>query len=187
MTRFALLLAAVALVAQAQVPSGPSPTEQYHVGAQAYVDGDNARALAAVEAGLEAAPDDAKLQALRELIEQQQQEQDQQEGGQQDDAQNRQDGDQGDDGDEGEQGDQPTPPQQPDDGGQEAEQDQTRTQDPSEAQSGEAPPQPAAREPDEMTPSQAERILDAVGGEERLLLRELRRAPTQRRRSDKDW
>jgi hypothetical protein len=38
-----------------------------------------------------------------------------------------------------------------------------------------------------MSAAQAERILDAVGGEERLLLRELRRAPTQRRRSDKDW
>jgi len=38
-----------------------------------------------------------------------------------------------------------------------------------------------------MTRAQAERILDAVGGEEELLLRELRRAPTQRSRSDKDW
>ncbi|PAP78541.1 hypothetical protein [Rubrivirga marina] len=187
MTRFVLLLAAVALVARAQAPRGPSPTEQYHVGAQAYIDGDNARALQAVEAGLAVAPDDAKLQALRDLLQQQQQEQDQQDGGQPDDAQNQDPGDQGDEGDQGEDGDQSRQPEQPDDGGQEAEQDQTRTQQPDEAGSGDAPPQPASREPDEMTASQAERILDAVGGEERLLLRELRRAPTQRRRSDKDW
>jgi len=186
MTRSLVLLAAVAFVAQAQVPRGPSPTEQYHVGAQAYIDGDNARALQAVETGLAVAPDDAKLRALHDLLEQQQQEQDQQDGGQQGDAQNQDAGDQGDEGDQGEDGEQQRG-DQPDDGGQEAEQDQTRTQQPDEAGSGDAPPQPAAREPDEMSAAQAERILDAVGGEERLLLRELRRAPTQRRRSDKDW
>ncbi len=186
MIRPLLLLTAVALLAQAQAPRGPSPTEQYHVGAQAYIDGDNARALRAVEAGLAVAPDDAKLQALRDLLEQQQQEQDQQDGGQQDDAQNQDPGDQGDEGDQGEDGDQQEQ-DRPDDGGPEAEQDQTRTQQPDEAGAGDAPPQPAAREPDEMSAAQAERILDAVGGEERLLLRELRRAPTQRRRSDKDW
>ena len=185
MTRLALLLAAVALLAQAP-PPGPAASERYHAGAQAFIDGDNARALQSVEAGLAVAPDDAKLQALRDLIQQQQDEQDNQDGGQQDDAQNSDPGDQGDDGQQGESGDQP--PDQPGDGddGPEAEQDQTRTASPQDAQSGEAPPD-AARAPDEMTRAQAERILDAVGGEEQLLLRELRRAPSQRSRSDKDW
>ncbi|WP_420455481.1 hypothetical protein [Rubrivirga sp.] len=185
MTRFAFLLAAVALLAQAPPPRGPSPATQYHLGARAFVDGDNARALAAVEAGLSAAPDDAKLQALRDLIQQQQDEQDQQDGGQQDQADNQDAGDQGDEGEQGEDGDRP--PESPDEQeGPEAEQDQTRTQAPRDPSSGDAPP-PAAGEADEMTAAQAERILDAVGGEERLLLREIRRAPTQRRRSDKDW
>ena len=62
-----------------------------------------------------------------------------------------------------------------------------RTQPPTDPTSGDAPPQPQMGEPDEMTAAQADRILDAVGGEERLLLREIRRAPAQRRRSDKDW
>ena len=187
MTRIALLLAAVALLAQAPPPSGPSAGDSYHAGARAFVDGDNARALQAVEAGLRAAPDDAKLQALRDLIQQQQDEQDQQDGGQEDEAQNQDASDQGEQGDQGDDAESPSQPDRPEDGGQEAERDQTRTQDPSEAQAGEAPPQPAGREPDEMSAAQAERILDAVGGEERLLLRELRRAPAQRRRSDKDW
>ena len=39
-----------------------------------------------------------------------------------------------------------------------------------------------------MSRAQAERILDAVGGDERLLLRELRRQSQPRaRRTDKDW
>ncbi len=186
MTRLAVLLAAVALLAQAPPPRGPSPATQYHLGAKAFVDGDNARALAAVEAGLSAAPDDARLQALRDLIQQQQDEQDQQDGGEQDpQADNQDPGDEGGEGEQGEDGDSSESPGEPD--GPEAEQDQTRTQPPSEPSSGDAPPAPAAGEPDEMTAAQAERILDAVGGEERLLLREIRRAPAQRRRSDKDW
>ena len=114
MTRIALLFVAVALLAQAQTPrSGASPAAQYHTGAQAYIDGDNARALSAVNAGLAAAPDDARLQALRDLIQQQQDEQDNQDGGQQNQqADNSDAGDQGDEGDQGENGDQP-PPDQP--------------------------------------------------------------------------
>ena len=112
MTRIALLFAAVALLAQAQTPRlGASPAAQYHTGAQAYIDGDNARALSAVNAGLAVAPDDTRLQALRDLIQQQQ---DNQDGGQQNQqADNSDAGDQGDEGDQGENGDQPPPDQPP--------------------------------------------------------------------------
>lgn len=185
MIRFSILAAlALALLAQAQ-PAGRAEA-QYHVGARAYVDGDDARALQAVEAGLEAAPDDPKLQALRDLIQQdQEQEQDDRDGGQQSpDQQNADPGEDGEQGDPGEGEQEPEPPENED--GQEAERDQTQTAPPQNPQAGDQSPQ-ASRAPEEMTRAQAERILDAVGGEERLLLRELRRAPTQRRRSDKDW
>lgn len=181
-----LSLAVLALLAQAP-PPGPPAEARYHAGARAFIDGDDARALASVEAGLALAPDDARLRALRDLIQQQQDQQDDQGGDQQDEADEQDAGDQGEDGDQGESGEQPSQEEPPGDEGPEAEQDQTRTESPSEAQAGEAPPQPAAREPDAMTPAQAQRILDAVGGEEQLLLRELRRAPSQRSRSDKDW
>ena len=177
-----LLLAAAALLAQAQTaPAGASPADRYHAGARAFVDGEQARALREVEAGLAAAPDDARLQALRDLIEQQQQEQDDQDGGQQDQADNSDASDDGQDGDQGEQGQ--NPPDRPEDDGPEAERDQTQTGPSRDGEEAEAQPAEAA----EMSRAQADRILDAVGGEERLLLRELRRAPTQRRRSDKDW
>lgn len=176
MIRLSLLLAALALV---QAPPPDRAADLYHAGAQAYIEGDNAAALEAVEAGLDVAPNDPKLQALRELLEQQQDPQDQNDGGQNDESEDSEAGDEGEQNEEQDQGEQP-------DDGQEAEQDETQTRS-SEAQAGEAPEQPAGREAESMTRAQAERILDAVGGEEELLLRELRRAPTQRSRSDKDW
>lgn len=202
------LLALLASVALAQTPPrGPSapgrdaPTERYHEGARAFVDGETERARAAVEAGLRAAPSDARLQALRALIEQEQEEQDQRQGGQDsEDSQNEEGSDESQDepdpSSNGGQGDQPPPPDDP-----EAEQDQTRTppQDPGEDESeggsdgrrtgqGGATPEGDVEAPQgQMSRAQAERILDAVGGEERLLLEELRRQPTRGRRSDKDW
>ncbi len=184
MPRLALLLAAIALLAQAP-PPGASPSDRYHQGAQAFIDGDNARALQAVDEGLRLAPNDARLQALRDLIQQQQQEQDNEDGGQQDQADNSDPSDDGQEGDQGESGQQ-SPPEPEDGDGQEAEQDQTRTSPPSQGGAGDEAQEAPAR-PGEMSRAQAEQILDAVGGEERLLLRELRRAPTQRRHSDKDW
>ncbi len=203
MTRVFLLLALLVPVALAQrAPQSAASdvaVERYHAGAQAFVNGDMARAKAAVDAGLRTAPANARLQALRDLIEQEQEQQDQQQGGQNSDqAQNESDGEEGQPGDQGESGqDQPPPPDEP-----EAEQDQTRTQpqDPGQEQNGDDSQTgrqgdgrggdedvPAAAEAGEMSQAQAERILDAVGGEERLLLRELRRTPTRSRQSDKDW
>lgn len=186
-----MLLAAASLVgvtsvALAQTARGASPRDLYHQGAKLFVDGDNAGALAAVESGLAVAPDDARLQALRDLIQQKQDENDQQ-----DQSQDPQDGDgepdpQEQDSQDGEQ-DQGGPSQdgEQDDRSPEAEQDGTAQQPPPPSGQGQA--QPRSGEPAEMTQAQADRLLDAVGGEERLLLREMRRAPTQRRRGDKDW
>ena len=185
MTRV-LFLAAAALLAQGPAPSapqaaGPSPADLYHTGARAFVNGENGAARRAVEAGLARAPGDARLQALKDLVDQQDQEGGRQDGGQQDPSDNSDPGEQGQDGEQGENGE--GSPDRPEDG-QDAEPDQTRTAPPPQAAEGGAPP---ARPRGEMSAAQAERILDAVGGEERLLLRELRRAPSQRSRSDKDW
>lgn len=200
MTRLALALVLLVPVALAQRAPRTQDVaaERYHAGAQAYVAGDVARAKTAVDSGLRVAPNNARLQALRDLIEQDQQEQDQQQGSQNsDDAQNQSGGDEGQEGDQGQSGqnpNQPPPPEEP-----EAEQDETRTQpqDPGQQQDGQSNRQNgqagAGQEAEEAVPqgemsrAQAERILEAVGGEERLLLRELRRAPTQGRRTDKDW
>ena len=181
------LLAASVGIAQTR-PAGPSPSDLYHQGAQLFVDGDDDAALAAVESGLARVPRNARLQALKDLIlqnqeenEQQDENQDPQDGdGQQN--QDSQDGeqepqDQGDDSQDGQQDQRPP----------EAEQDGTAQQPPQNPGQGQ-PQQPQnAGDPDEMTAAQAQRLLDAVGGEERLLLREMQRSTGQRRRSDKDW
>ena len=187
MTKALLLLTVVVSTVAATalaVQPDPSPAEFYHQGAQRYVEGDKAGALPAVEAGLALAPDDAKLQALRDLIQEQQEEQDNQDGGQQDEAENTDPGDQGEEGDDGEQGEneQGSPPG---DDGQEAESDRNSPSPSDPTESGEPPP--SRGEPGEMTEAQAHRRLDAVGGEEELLLRLLRRAPSRQNRSDKDW
>lgn len=201
----ALALLVPAALAQ-RAPDGSAPPaalDRYHEGAQAYVGGDLERAAAAVRAGLQMAPANPRLQALRDLIEQEQEEQDQQQGGgQNEDEQNPQGGGQGqpDDSGEGEsapgESGEPPPADEP-----EAEQDQTRTDpqspgdEPNDGGStgqrpgeGGATPQGEGAVPDgQMSRAQAAQILDAVGGDERLLLREIRRAPTRGRRADKDW
>ena len=173
MKRLLLAVAVLAAPAVAQrgaaprtaVPRGPAPpeaAERYHEAARLYVDGQNAPALVAAEAAVALAPDDARAVALRDLIRQQQPPQNPPpDGGPQDDPPPP---------------DAPppdAPPENPDDG------------QPPGGQSPEAPdPPPGAGD---MSRDQAERILDAVGGDERQLLRQMRRAPSRVRTNEEDW
>ena len=200
MTRLRFLCLTLALAAPVVAQQAPSSAPgAYDQAAGLFIDGDNAQAEAAALAGLQAAPNDAKIQALLDLIRQQQPPQDGS-GGEQDDENQDQPDEPQDDGEDGSQGQQQdTPPEER----QEAEQDQTRTSpQEGEGEESETPSQPEGAQPGEggdtpqqnmpvpegqMSAEQAGRILDAVGGEERLLLRELRRRPSRMRRSDKDW
>lgn len=162
------LLAAPAL-AQRAAPSGPSPSgpssaDRYHEAARLYVDGQNAPALAAAEAAVALDPGDARAVALRDLLKQKQ------------DPQNPPPDDSG--------GDDPPPPE---DGGEDDPGDDPGPTDPNGP--GETPPSPGESppSPNEMSPEQAERLLDAVGGDERLLLRQMRRPPSRVRTNDQDW
>lgn len=182
--------------------SGVDPVAKYHEGAQAFIAGDVPAASAAVRAGLQADPDSHRLQELRDLIEQDQEEQDQRRGGQQDqDAQNEDsEGQRDDEGQSGGQGQQQPPEEQeagagrdrtdtqntpPGDAGEE--QDGPEGAGRSVGEGGPTPPGGEAIPEGQMSRAQAERILDAVGGDERLLLRELRRSSARGRRTDKDW
>ena len=159
------VLAAPAL-AQRAAPSGPSASgpsveaaDRYHEAARLYVDGQNAPALAAAEAAVALDPGDARAGALRDLLKQKQ------------DDQNPPPDDPG---------DSPSPPPPPDDGGED---------DPGQNNSGETPPPGEVPQsgPNEMSREQAERLLDAVGGDERLLLQQMRRPPSRVRTNDQDW
>ena len=196
MTRLRLALLTLALSAPV-LAQAPVAADAYARAAGLFIDGESEQAEAIAEQGLRQAPNDAKLQALLDLIRQQQESQDNEGGGEQDDEGESDAGEPNEDSQDG-QGQQ----DRPGDDGQQAEQDQTRADgqdgegdDASDRQpegarpgeGGETPQQPMSGQPQQMSAEQAGQILDAVGGEERLLLREMRRRPTRMRRSDKDW
>jgi hypothetical protein len=166
MKRIFLILLAVPAAALAQRAAGPSAppeaAERYHEAARLYVDGQNAPALAAAEAAVALAPGDEKAVALRDLLRQQ----------------NDTPPPPSESPDEP-----PPPPDDPDDGGQ--------TPPPPGPQPPGPQPDPAASDrpgaEDGMSREQAERILDAVGGDERQLLRRFRRAPSRVRTNEQDW
>ena len=167
---FAAALLAAPALAQRAAPRGPSPeaVERYHEAARLYVDGQNGPALEAAEAAVALAPTDAKAVALRDLIRQQQPPQDT-----------------------------PPPPQDPpddppDDGDGPPPPPQDPPEQPEPPQDGPGQSDPQPQPPGEqgeprMSQEQADRILDAVGGDERLLLRQMRRSPSRVRTNEVDW
>ena len=187
--RLAVLAAVLAAPALAQraAPRGPAAppeagppaaAERYHEAARLYVDGQNAPALAAAEAAVALAPGDARAVALRDLIRQQQPPS----------PQSEPPPDPPDDPNGGQNPPPETPPETPDrppPAPQQTPQNRPGSQDPQTPPPGDAPPPAPGRAG--MSREQAERILDAVGGDERLLLRQMRRAPSRVRTNEQDW
>ena len=214
--RLALSLALAAALAAVPVLAQRAPTGAaalYHDAAAQYVAGELAPAEAAARQGLRLAPDNAKLQALLDLILQDQENQDGDQNqdprgdsgddGQQgeDSGQDGQPGEQGDSGlepgDDGQNEEDPAGgnPDEPDEterdgtdqgAGQDGQNDDADGQGARPGEGGETP-QGEAAAAGQMSRAQAERLLDAVGGDEQLLLRELTRGQSRIRRGDKDW
>ena len=201
----ALLFAAPLAAAQFTTTRTPGATEKYHNAAQAYVAGENEKAVQEAEAGLALDPDNAKLKKLLDLLRQQKPPQDGDEGQQDNESQS---GDQGDKDQESDEGDQKgqNDRQRPQ-GDDEAKRDGTQQnqgqpqdpgQNPNDARgqnaSGQDRPQPGSPTPGDagqkraatMSAAEAQRLLDAVGAEEELLVSQMRR-PSRMRRSERDW
>lgn len=214
MTRlFGLGSVVVCLLLAAPAAAQSTADAYFHEAAQAYVDGDRATARRAVTQGLEVAPDDPRLIALREKL---------REGsrpdGQQDSSSTtsgRRSGQQGnessDEASEG--GENPSPsdtegptqssPQASSEGGESGSRPGSDAQrsDPSGGQrqgagSARRPsddrPSPTrrgrgGRPVDTLSRAQAERFLRALEGQERRLLRQLRPRSAKQQRVEKDW
>lgn len=199
------VLPLVFLVAAATAAAQPARQAEamtyYHDGARQFIDGDLATAGQTVDVGLAIAPDNPRLRALRELIRQQEQQdggggespdEDGDEGGQ------PPEGGQGDDSGESDGADDPADPSQ-DGGTPDAPDDPTQgpspqsdgsnaAGDPSQnGGAGGAAPDGRERPASRLDRAQAGAILDAVGGDERLLLRALPRRPTPGRQPERDW
>ncbi|OZC02994.1 hypothetical protein [Rubricoccus marinus] len=190
MRRFAFLalLLAAPLAAQ-QFTRTPGATEKYHTAAQAHIAGETDRAIQEAEAGLALDPDNAKLKRLLDLLRQQKPPQDGDDGQQDENSESGDEGDkQQDPGDNGQ-------PEQDDQAKRDGtDQDQNKPQDQQDGANGSRPNTPPRNQPGasgdqrgaQMSQAEAQRLLDAVGAEEELLVSKMRR-PTRQRRSERDW
>ncbi len=158
-----MLITGVAHSRQAQVETF------FHNAANFYINGKYADAVREIEAGLEAHPNDEKLQKLLEKIleEQQQQQEQQQESQDQQEQEQEQE--------EQEEQEQQEQPEQ-----QEGQQDQ---QQPEEEQQQEQ----QAANPEEISKEEAERLLNALQGQEQDLQKKRKKKGKGRPRSAKDW
>lgn len=169
-------------IGHTQQPNDPITTaeEHYHDAARAYLDGDNDRAEQTAESALTADPGNQKLKNLLDLIRQQQ------------DAPDSNGDD--DERDESEESDEQSPSnsdqQNNDDQPRNSDSDQSSEDSPPQGQgqpagSSESPASEAQPQAGRMSRSEAARLLDAIGAEERLLLERIRRQP--QRNPEKDW
>ncbi len=191
--RYAALIVLFGLWAESA--ASQAPEEFFHDGARIFVDGNLSEALSVVEAGLEAAPGYPKLEALRQLIEEEKEQQSGSEGSQDQDEQNQEeqedqsedsDSQEGNQNDESQQegdqqqersGEEGTPP--PPDSNQPEEEQQSDSQERQSSAAGE--------NSEELSRAQALRILQALQNEEEQLLREVQKVKGKARRVEKDW
>jgi hypothetical protein len=209
MTRTLYMVYTVGLVAglllpgaaSAQSPAPASADTYFHEAAQAYVAGNTAAAQRAVAAGLRVAPADPRLRALREKLRQ---------GGRpqtgQDSSATQQGRRSGANSDPASGGgaDESSSPSSADDQGGSQPDPRRGNESPGESsQSGTSssasatadstarrPPRDrpgAGRPADTLSREQAERLLRALEGQERQLLRRLRTRSAERRTVEKDW
>ena len=160
-----LLLSASAVWAQQKTAD-----DFFHGGAMGYLSNNIPAALEVVTNGRALYPDDVKLKKLEELLKQQQQQQQQQNQQNQDQKQQQQDQQQS-------KNDQQKQQQQ-----QQQQQQQKSGGEQKKEQGGEQKPQPA-----QMTPAQAERLLDSQKGEESALVFKPAARPEDQNRKFKDW
>jgi Ca-activated chloride channel family protein len=193
------------LILLAAAPAGAqSVADYYHAAAQAYIDGENADAEQAAEAGLAIDPTDAKLQALLEKIrernpddsggEQEQDDAENQEDGEGEQQEQAQNGEQdpeaeseGQDEQQQPEGEQQQPEEPSEQNEQQGDAGAEGEQEPQEPQGGGSQGTPFEVKPGEMSQADAERILRAIESDELELLRDVQRRRARPRFVEKDW
>ena len=186
----ALVFSVLAASAQAQ-PQTQTSGDYFHEAGQEYIGDALDEALATVGEGLQTYPDDAKLQALKEKLEEEQENQQQQsESGEENEDEGEKGEDQEPQGEENEseeEQDQDQEGESEQDEPQSGEQEQQSEDDPEQSGAQDEQPQPAPQDPTELSQEQAERILQALGDEEEQLLRQVQKLPARPRAVKKDW
>ncbi|HYE97206.1 MAG TPA: hypothetical protein VD962_13470 [Rubricoccaceae bacterium] len=205
-----LLLPLIALLL-ATAAHAQSASDRYHEAARLFIAGEKEGAERAAEAGLALAPNDARLRALLERIRRQPPDQPQG-GGQQPQQPQPNEGQQNQQRPDQPRGNEASqaPPDRPEPSDNPAARDQTRTAPregereerderqplppptgrpdaPRPGQGSPTPDAPVDAARGRMTREEAERILNALGADEREVLRTLPRPPTRPRRTTRDW
>lgn len=190
----------VCLLAGAPAAAQSTADAYFHEGAQAYVAGDKAAARRAVEQGLEVAPTDPRLIALRNKLRESGRPEGQRDSSATASGRRSQQNENASSSEATEGGEHPSPsedqgtarsgPRDP---------ASAETSRPGERQTSRRPPNEALRSErrrrdgggqplDTLSRAQAERLLRALEGQERQLLRRLRaRSAEQRQQVEKDW
>jgi hypothetical protein len=166
----ASILILFCIAAAAFADTAEIDAQYFHPAASLYIQGDSAGASNLVAQGLSTYPDDGKLKRLKELLDQQQEQEQQDQKDQQDQQQD-------------EQQDQDNQQQEQQD--QESDQNQQDGQEPQDSQP--EPQQPEPQSAEQMTPDEAQQLMDAMRQEEqnkRLQLHPVMGAPVK---VDKDW
>ncbi|MGI9175626.1 MAG: hypothetical protein ACR2GR_09950 [Rhodothermales bacterium] len=163
--------------------------DYFHGAGQEYIGDALDDALATVDEGLQTYPDDGKLQALKEKLEEEQENQKQQsESGEEDKGEEGEDQEpQGEENESEEEPEQDQEGESEQDEPQSGEQEQQSEDDPEQSGAQDEQPQPAPQDPTELSQEQAERILQALGDEEEQLLRQVQKLPASPRTVKKDW
>ena len=184
----ALVFSGLAASAQAQPPPQTSG-DYFHEAGQEYIGDALDEAVATVGEGLQTYPDDAKLQALKEKLEEEQENQKQQsESGEENEDEGEEGEDQEPQGEENEsEEEQDQEGESEQDDPQSGQQEQQSEDDPEQSGAQDEQPQPAPQDPTELSQEQAERILQALGDEEEQLLRQVQKLPAHPRAVKKDW
>ncbi len=183
---------------EAPVAGGQSTADAYfHRGAQAYVAGNTAAARRAVEQGLEVAPSDPRLAALREKLRQD----GRSEGGQDSSSsssgtESQQDANSS--SDEASSGEDDRSESETEEQAQPGAEDRSAGTSQASGQQSQRPAEASVRADtggrggrgrpvDTLSRAQAERLLQALEGQERQLLRRHRTQDAEPRRVEKDW
>jgi len=154
----------------------------FNGGAQSYLSNSIPKALEIVTNGRSLYPDDTKLKKLEDLLKQQQQQQQQQNQQNQQDQKNQQQNQQN-------QQQQQNQSQQQKNQQQQQQQNQPNQQPQQQNQSGnqQQPEQGGQPQQAEMTPAEAQRLLDSQKGEESTLVFRPSARPEDQNRKFKDW
>jgi len=196
----ALLIGVCAGPVQAQPSPAPAATPYFHEAAQQYVAADLQSALATVNEGLRVAPDDARLQALRDAIEQQRQRSSQGGGGQENAPQSGQNTSNGGEQSGSESQSQRGDAEQQDRSGEQAN-DPSQGQGAQGGDAADAPPSASAdgssgqaaeqggnlQQRPSLSQAQAARILRALESQEKQLLRQVLKRERKPQRILKEW